>query len=86
MPSSPCHHFPIPSSFPIIISPNTSDQHFDLAILLNVVEGSRNYVFEYDNPLTALRAKVVSYVLGAYNVFREGVVVKTSKRTLSIGN
>jgi hypothetical protein len=34
------------------------------------------------NPLTALRAKVVSYAL----VFIESVVVKASKRALSIGN
>jgi hypothetical protein len=39
----------MPSPTPII-SPNASDQHFDIVILLNVVEGFWNYVFEYDNP------------------------------------
>jgi hypothetical protein len=35
---------------------------------------------------TALRAKVVSYALGAYKVFIESFVVKTSKRVHSIEN
>ena len=37
--------------------------------MFNVVERSGNYVFEDDNPLTALRARVVSYALGTYKVF-----------------
>ena len=46
-----------------------------------MVESSGNYVFEDDNPSspTALRARIVSYALGAYKVFIEGVVVETSK-------
>jgi len=36
-----------------------------MAIWFNIVEGSRNYVFEDDNPpSTALRARIVSYALG----------------------
>jgi hypothetical protein len=46
------------------ISPNTSNQNFEIAILFNVVERSRNYVFEDDNSLTALGARAVSYTLG----------------------
>jgi hypothetical protein len=70
-----------------MISPNTSDQHFDTAVLLNVVERSGHYVFKYDTPPpTALRAKFVIYARGAYKVFIESVVVKTSKRAHSIGN
>ena len=37
-------------------------------------------------PLTALRARVLSYALGAYKVFIEGVVVETSEEVHSIGN
>ena len=37
-------------------------------------------------PLTALRARVVSYALGAYKVFIEAVVVETSKKAHLIGN
>ena len=47
------------------ISPNTSNQNFDIAIFFNVVESSGNYVFEDDK---LPRAKVVSYALGAYKV------------------
>jgi hypothetical protein len=54
--------------------------------LFNVVERSGNYVFEDDNPLTALKSRVVSYALGEYKIFIESVVVETSKRTHSIGN
>ena len=57
-----------------------------MAIFFNVVENSGNYVFEDDNPLRALRARVVSYALGAYKVFIERVVVETSKRAHSIRN
>jgi hypothetical protein len=46
------------------ISPNTSNQNFEIAILFNVVEWSGNYVFEVDNPSIALRSRVVSYALG----------------------
>jgi hypothetical protein len=42
--------------------------------LFNVVEKSGNYVFKDDN----LRAKFVSYSLGAYKVFIESVAVETS--------
>ena len=33
-----------------IISPNTSDHNFEIAILFSVVERSGNSVFEGDNP------------------------------------
>jgi hypothetical protein len=62
-----------------IISPNTSNQSFEIDILFDVVQRSRNYVFEDDTPPTALRARVASYALLAYNVYIESVVVKTSK-------
>jgi hypothetical protein len=47
------------------ISPNTSNQNFEIDILFNVVERSGNYVFEDDTPPTVPRARVVSYALGA---------------------
>jgi hypothetical protein len=37
-------------------------------------------------PPTALRARVVSYALGAYEAFIESVAVKTSKKANLIGN
>ena len=68
------------------ISPNTSNQNFEIAILFNVVESSGNYVFENDQPSIPLRARVVSYSLGSYKVFIDNVIVETSKRADSIGN
>jgi len=65
---------------------NTFDQNFDIDIWFKVVEKSKNYVFENENPPTALRTRVVSYALGAYKVFIESIVVKTSKSADSIGN
>ena len=48
-----------------IISQNIFDQHFDMAILFNIVERSGNYVFEdYNPPPIALMTRVVSYTLG----------------------
>ena len=49
--------------------------NFEIAILFNVVEKSGNYVFGDDNPLTAQRARVVSYAIGAYKVYIEIVIV-----------
>jgi hypothetical protein len=46
------------------ISPNTSNQNLEIAIFFNVVVSSGNYFFEDDNPLTALKARIVSYALG----------------------
>jgi len=54
--------------------------------LFNVVEISGTYVFKNDKPPRAPRAEVVSYALGAYKVFIDRVVVKTSKGAHSIGN
>ena len=51
------------------ISPNTSNQNFEIAILFDVVKKSGNYVFEDDTPPTALKARVVSYSLGVYKFF-----------------
>jgi hypothetical protein len=61
------------------ISPNTSNQNFEIAISFNLVESSENWIFEDDSPFTALRARVVIYDLGAYKVFIESVVVETQK-------
>ena len=68
------------------MSPNTSNQNFEIAILFNVVERSGNYIFELDIPPTVFRARVVSYALGASKVFIESVVVETSKKAHSIRN
>jgi hypothetical protein len=68
------------------ISPNTSNKSFEIAILFDVVERSGNYVFEKDIPPRALRARVLSCLLGACKVFIESVIAKTSKRDHSIGN
>jgi len=43
------------------ISPNTSNQNFEIAIMFNIVERSGDYVFHDDNTNTALRARVASY-------------------------
>ena len=68
------------------VSPNTFDQHFDIAVLFNVVEESGKHVFE-DNNLpphpTALRKRVLSYVTGGYTIFGENIVVETSEMTHS---
>ena len=56
----------------LIISPNTSNQSLKIGILFSVVKRSKNYVFDDDIP-PAIRARVVSYALGAY-VFIERVV------------
>ena len=55
--------------FPHTITPNASNQNFEIAILFDEAKKSGNYVFEDDTPRTALRARVVSYTLGAYKVF-----------------
>ena len=67
------------------ISPNTFNQSLEIAILFNVVESSRNYVFKDEKPPRAPRAKVVSYTLGTYKVFIVRLVVKT-KVAHSTGN
>jgi hypothetical protein len=50
---------------------NTSNQNFEIAILFSVVD----FQMENRHSPTTLRARVVSYVLGAYKVFIEGVVI-----------
>ena len=57
------------------ISPQPSNQNFDIAILFNVVESSGNYMFEQDNPPTVFRARVISSALGAYMVLMEEMLV-----------
>jgi hypothetical protein len=69
-----------------IISPNTFYQSLEITILFNVVESSENYVLKDDKPPRAPRAKVVSYALGAYKVFIDGVVIKASKGAHFIRN
>jgi hypothetical protein len=54
--------------------------------LFSVVESYGNYVFEDDKPPTLLRARVISYALGAHKVLIESVVVETSKKAHLIGN
>ena len=53
---------------PPTISLKTSNKNFEIAILFNVVEKSRNYVLEDKTPPTALNARVVSSALGTYKV------------------
>ena len=52
--------------------------------MFNVVERSGNYVFEDKTPPTALRARFVSYALGADKVFIESVVVKLQKGLIKL--
>jgi hypothetical protein len=54
---SHAHHFP-----------KRFDPNFEVIILFSVVERSGYSIFEDDNrpPPTALRARVVSYAMGAY--------------------
>ena len=47
------------------ISPNTSNQNFEIAILFNVVVRSGNYVFGDKTPLIALMARVVRFCPGS---------------------
>jgi hypothetical protein len=68
------------------ISPNISNQNFEIAILFSVVQRSGNYVFEDEKEPATLRAGVVSFDLGAYKDFIESVVVASTKRAHLIGN
>jgi hypothetical protein len=68
------------------ISPSTSDQYFEIAIFFSVVDFQIEIMLLRGHSPTALRARVVSYALGAYKVLRESVVVETSKKAHSIGN
>ena len=68
------------------ISPNTSNQNFETAILFNAVESSVNYVFEDDKPPTPLRARVLSYALGAYKVLIDRAIVENSKWSYPMGH
>jgi hypothetical protein len=68
------------------ISPNTSNQNFEIAILLNVVERYGIFVSEDDTPPTDLRVRAVSYTPRAYKDFIESIFVETFKRAHSIGN
>jgi hypothetical protein len=60
-----------------IISPNTSNKDFDIAILFHAVQSSENYTFEQDTPPRVFKARVISYALGAYKVSIEIFVVET---------
>jgi len=52
-----------------IISPNTSNQSFEIGILFSVIGRAGNYVFEDDTPpLYKHQGKVVCYALGSYKV------------------
>ena len=48
------------------ISPNTSNQNFDIAVLFNAVDNSGNYMFEQDTPHTVFRGK-------GYNLYPGGI-------------
>ena len=69
-----------------IIPPNTSNKNFEIAILFSVVDFHIENIFLGGHSPTTLRARVLSYALGAYKVFIEGVVVETSKQAQLIGN
>jgi hypothetical protein len=62
------------------ISPNTSNQNFEIAILLTAVDSSGNYIFDQGTPPTVFRVRVKSHILGLYKAFIESFVVKTRKR------
>jgi hypothetical protein len=63
------------------ISPNTSNQNFEIAILFNVVEKSGNEVFEDDPPSYSSQGKSFKLCPEGIKVFFiESILVKTSKR------
>jgi hypothetical protein len=68
-----------------IISPNTSNQNFEIAILFSVVDLLIENMFLRRTLPQTLRARVLSYALEAYKVFIEGAVAETSKNAHSIG-
>ena len=51
------------------ISQNTSNQNLEIAILFNIIESSKNYVFEDNKPPGPLRTRVVIYALGAHKIY-----------------
>ena len=59
-----------------IISPNTSNQNFEISIIFSVVKRSDNSALRM-KITRALRARVVSYAMGAHKVCIERVVVET---------
>jgi hypothetical protein len=59
------------------LSSNTSKKDFEIAILFHAVQSSGKYTFEQDTHPTVIRARVISYALGAYNVSIEIFVVET---------
>ena len=67
----------------LIISPKSSHQNIEVAIMFRVVGRSSVYVFQVDNPH---RGRFLRYVLGAYKVFMEWVVIKDLERDRWIGN
>jgi hypothetical protein len=56
-----------------IIPPNTSNQNFEIAILFSKVDFQIENMFLRRTFPTTHRARVLSYALGAYKVFIEGV-------------
>ena len=69
-----------------IIPPNTSNPNFEIAILFSVVDFQIENMFLRRTLPQTLRTRVLSYALGAYKVFIEGVVVETSKGAHLTGN
>ena len=69
-----------------IISPNTSNQTFEIAILFSLVDFQIENMFLRRTVPPTLSARVLSCALGAYKVFIECVVIETSKQAQAIGN
>ena len=68
------------------ISQNTYNQNCEIAIFFSVVDFQIENIFLRRIPPTTLTARVLSYALGAYKVFIEGVVAETLKKAHLIGN
>ena len=68
------------------ISPHTSNQNFERAILLNVFEKSRKCVLGWHPPLKGGGERVVSYVLVASKFYIERATAYTSEGGHLIGN
>ena len=70
----------------LIISPNTSNQNFEIAILFSVVDFHIENIFLRKTLPLNPQSKGFKLRPWVYTVFIEGVVVETSKGAHSIGN
>jgi len=73
----------IPSS-PNLFSPVASNQNFKIAILFEIVQRSNEKTSGSSQPPRKNGERVVIYVTGAYNVFMEELVLRTSEGTQMI--